>query len=508
MRRGRAITTSEDKTPGPVRDAPAWLDAIVRSSNDAILAKTLEGVVTSWNPAAEKLYGWTAGEIVGQPVTLIIPPERLDEYVAIMDSIRRGVPVPTQETVRQRRNGELVHVSVSVSPVIDTGGRLIGAATIARDISERLQVQQDLGRRLRQQELIVEIGRAALSDTSLEAILEKAVGAVAKGLEVELAKVLELLPSEHALVLRAGVGWDPALVGDGRVGAGGDTIAGLTLAAGEPLIITDLRKKHRLTGPALLREHGAVSGVSVTIAGDGGEPFGTLSAYSTGLRRFTSNDVHFVEAVAHVVAGVYRMHRAMEQQSLLTYELRHRAGNTLATTMALARLTLRHSQSLEQFAEAFEGRVEALTRAQSFVFSHEPTAVRLDELVEFTLAAYEAQIAIAGTPLEIHPDSARALSLVLYELQTNASKYGALSRPDGRVRVMWRALDDDMIELQWHEENGPPVSPPSKSGFGTRLLRITAERRFGGKVMTEFEPSGLLCRFEIPIAALRLTTGS
>jgi PAS domain S-box-containing protein len=120
------------------------LAAIVESSDDAIFSKTLEGTITSWNQGAERLYGYTAEEIVGQPVSVLVPPERADESAFIMDKIKRREATDHFETVRRRKDGRLVDVSVNISPVTDAAGQLVGASTIARDITARKRAERDL----------------------------------------------------------------------------------------------------------------------------------------------------------------------------------------------------------------------------------------------------------------------------------------------------------------------------------------------------------------------------
>lgn len=116
-------------------EASAWLAAIVDNSDDAILSKTLDGIIMSWNAGAEKLFGYTAEEAIGQPITIIIPEDRLHEEETIIRQLRAGERVRQYETVRQRRDGELIDVSLTVSPVKDATGQVLGAAKIARDIS-------------------------------------------------------------------------------------------------------------------------------------------------------------------------------------------------------------------------------------------------------------------------------------------------------------------------------------------------------------------------------------
>ena len=117
------------------------LVAIIESSDDAILSKNLEGIIASWNGGAERLFGYTADEIVGKSVTILIPAERLDEEPEILGRIRRGEHIDHYETVRLRKDGSLVDISLSVSPVKDGHGNIIGASKIARDITERRQAQ-------------------------------------------------------------------------------------------------------------------------------------------------------------------------------------------------------------------------------------------------------------------------------------------------------------------------------------------------------------------------------
>ena len=118
------------------------LAAIIESSDDAIVSKDLNGIITSWNAAAERLFGYTADEIIGQSILLLIPPERRHEEPVILGKIRRGERIDHYETVRRRKDGSLFDISVTVSPLKDQNGQIVGASKIARDISERIQNEQ------------------------------------------------------------------------------------------------------------------------------------------------------------------------------------------------------------------------------------------------------------------------------------------------------------------------------------------------------------------------------
>jgi len=124
-------------------EARARLAAIVDSADDAIVSKTLDGVITSWNRGAERIFGWTAAEAVGRSITIVIPPERLAEEEDILARIRRGQSIDHFDTVRVRKSGERIDVSLTVSPVKDARGRIIGASKIARDVSERKRAEAE-----------------------------------------------------------------------------------------------------------------------------------------------------------------------------------------------------------------------------------------------------------------------------------------------------------------------------------------------------------------------------
>ena len=138
-----------------------WLASIVESSNDAVIGKDLDDNILSWNHAAEKIYGFTATEAVGQPITLIVPEDKLDEEALLMERLRRGEPVDHFETVRRRKNGSLLNVAVTMSPVRDALGRIVGASKVARDITDRLRLAE-----LEQRAMQLEAENRAVLDAS------------------------------------------------------------------------------------------------------------------------------------------------------------------------------------------------------------------------------------------------------------------------------------------------------------------------------------------------------
>jgi PAS domain S-box-containing protein len=125
-----------------VETRDAWLAAIVESSDDAIITKDLNGTITSWNQGAQRIFGYSAEEVIGQPVAILIPADRQNEEPGILAKLRKGQRIDHYETVRQRKDGKLVDISLTVSPLRDPSGKIVGASKIARDITARKQAQQ------------------------------------------------------------------------------------------------------------------------------------------------------------------------------------------------------------------------------------------------------------------------------------------------------------------------------------------------------------------------------
>jgi PAS domain S-box-containing protein len=161
QRTAQLLQTNEDLRAEIVerRRAEAIINrfaAIIESSDDAIISKTLDGIVTSWNPASEKMFGYTASEIIGKPITLLFPPDRVQEEGEILARIAGGEPVRHFETIRVRKDGRQLDVSVTLSPIRDADGKITGVSKIVRDITERKQAQETIDRLNRQRELVLD----------------------------------------------------------------------------------------------------------------------------------------------------------------------------------------------------------------------------------------------------------------------------------------------------------------------------------------------------------------
>jgi len=184
-------------------------------------------------------------------------------------------------------------------------------AALQHEITKRQQVGAELERRALQQAVLVALGQRALRDTNVTVLIDEVVHRVAETLDVDYCAVLDLLPDESALRIRAAVGLPQELLGQATLSMQADSHAGYTLRVGEPVVVDELRTETRFK-PQLMQHYGVVSCMSAIIYGME-RPFGVLGAYTTTQRRFTSDDVHFLEAVAHVLAGALARQRLDEQ---------------------------------------------------------------------------------------------------------------------------------------------------------------------------------------------------
>jgi PAS domain S-box-containing protein len=201
--------------------------------------------------------------------------------------------------------------------------------------------------------------------------------------------------------------------------------------------------------------------------------------------------------------------QAEKARELLVDELNHRVKNTLAIVQAIAHRTFRKDSNPTEARQAFEGRLVALGHAHDLLTSANWENASLIELAETALdtkGANAGAVSLAGPPVLLSPKQAVSMAMALHELCTNARKYGALSRDEGRVRVEWSQSNGEQPELRivWHEIGGPPVYPPVRQGFGSTLLERTLARDLDGQVKADFEPGGLRCQITLPLDRLDL----
>lgn len=210
------------------------------------------------------------------------------------------------------------------------------------------------------------------------------------------------------------------------------------------------------------------------LVGPGGEPQGSIG----------------------VLIDITERHQAEERLKLLAGEVDHRANNLLAVVQGAIWLT--HEPTVEEFKEALLGRIEALAHAHQLLASSRWMSADLGALVHVELRPYCEQslrCMIRGPPLALSPAAAQAVSMAIHELATNAVKYGALSTPEGSVEVAWtKGPSSEPAVLTWRETGGPPVSPPTRTGAGTRVITRALSGALGGRAEIDWRREGIVCR--------------
>jgi PAS domain S-box-containing protein len=298
--------------------------AIIESSHDAIITKDLNGIITSWNAGAEHMFGYKPGEIIGKPVNKLIPPNHENEEPAILERIRSGERIDHYDTIRVRKDGALLDISLTISPVKNATGKIIGASKIARDITARKQAEGQIRN--------------------------------------------------------------------------------------------------------------------------------------------------------------------------LASEAEHRTRNILATVQAAVQLT--QAENVTEFKKSVEGRIQALANVHRLFVESRWAGAELHQLVGEELAPFRrgdgTRVSIEGRTLLLEPNAAQTLAVVCHELATNAAKYGALSVVSGRVVIAWTSTSDGRLVLRWTETGGPPVTVPTREGFGTRVVEKLVQQS-KGEIRFDWRPEGLAC---------------
>jgi PAS domain S-box-containing protein len=206
----------------------------------------------------------------------------------------------------------------------------------------------------------------------------------------------------------------------------------------------------------------------------------------------------------HAIArDVTERRLAEERQRLLVNELNHRVKNTLALVQGLALQSFREGRDPAQARAAFQERLTALAAAHDLLTRESWEGATLAQLAEEAIGHHNAQeerIAFGGPDIVLSPKAAVSLVMALHELGTNAAKYGALSTPEGKVRIGWEVADGDRLRLEWRERGGPPVEPPRHKGFGFRMIERALAADLAGEAGIGFDPEGLVCRIEAPLA--------
>ncbi|MXO66130.1 PAS domain S-box protein [Altericroceibacterium endophyticum] len=423
--------------------------ALVESSDDAIVAKDLDGIIVSWNPASERIFGYSADEIIGKSIQILLPPERLDEEREIMARIRAGERVRQFMSERLHKDGTVVPVSLTVSPVRNAKGEIIGASKIARDATE--YIARD--KRLRESEQRFRMLAENISQLAWISDSEGNLSWYNRRWYDYTGTTLEEMK---------GLGWTKVHHPDH----------------------VDRVVKH-------FRD-------SLT-KGEVWEDTFPLRSRHGDFRWYLSRAKPIRNAEGEIIqwfgtnTDITEQREQAEQIRLLLMEVNHRSKNMLTTVQALARRTARSS---ENFIERFEERVSSLAVNQDILVRRAWRDVPVDELVHLQLRFLEeapGELTFDGPQCALTPRAAEVIGMALHELATNSLKYGALSSDEGQVHISWEhdtAGQGDFL-IVWTESGGPPVEPPTRTGFGSKLIEDVPRHNLSAEVELDYARDGL-----------------
>jgi two-component sensor histidine kinase len=381
------------------------------------------------------------------------------------------------------------------------------------EVSERV-----LALRIRQQEILAQLGVIALQRTPLQELLDRTAELAAEGLQAELCKVLEYDLEARRLVMRAGIGWDPGLVGVASLGVDLESPAGYALQTGEPVISNQLEHEERFRTPELLRTHGVRRAINVILQGDG-SPYGVLEVDSRSTDEFNAQDISFLQGAANILGMAIERERyerslraALEHQKILIGEINHRVKNSLQLVASMFSLQAKATSdpALAQSLQEAMGRITAVARVHERLY-RSPDILTVDlggyigEIcVDLSAVSSKCDIAFAcDGQIFLPTDRAVRVALLVSELVTNSAKHAIPQHGVARVRVSLARRGDDHVVLSVRDD-GPGLSPQfdiekSKS-LGMRIIHALVSQS-GGTLSIRRQQPGAEFVIELPLAA-------
>lgn len=497
------------------------LAAIVESSDDAIISKQLDGTITSWNAAAERLFGYSADEIIGKSILTLIPSDRRNEEIDIVERIRRGERIQHFETIRQHRSGAGIDISLTISPIKRGDGTIIGASKIARDITQKKQDEALLKQQAERLEVLNRVACIISQDLDLDRIIQAVTDEATRISGARFGaffyNVIDGSGESYLLYALSGA---PRSAFD-SLGMPRNTAIFAPTFAGEgvvrsPDIRIDPRYGHNPPHRGMPDGHlPVVSYLAVPVISGSGKVIGGLFFGHPEPNRFAPETEALITAIASQAAVAIdnaRLHKAaqaeivqrkaaQEAKDLLLHEIKHRVKNTLATIQALASQTLKQTPAEEK--QAFIDRLHALSDAHDLLTQSDWNTIGLQVLASQSLKAFAGadieRIVTRGPDVALTANKALILTMVLHELGTNAVKYGSLSVSAGRVDVTWHVAtvdDRSILRLTWRESGGPQVISPNRRGFGSRMI-ASALQGDEGSARFDYREQGLEAQLEL-----------
>ena len=348
--------------------------------------------------------------------------------------------------------------------------------------------------RIRQQELLAELGVFALQRPGFTDLLDNTARLAAEGLGAEFCKVLEYLPAENRLLVRAGVGWHPGVIGHASVGADLASPAGFALQTGKPVISNHLENEQRFRTPELLVEHAIRRAMNVILQGDG-SPFGVLEADSRSEGEFGPHDLAFLQGAANILGMAIEQQKnqrqlkdALDRHKILLTEVNHRVKNSLQLVVGMLELQAKSisDPALAESLNAASNRISTVGRAyEHLAYNADNERIDLAAYLREVLKDLEDTIApcvlhfTTSGEIQIAADRSILVALVMNELVSNAGKYAYPGKPDGAVWIDLVRDNKVSFTVTVRDEGvGLPVDfdPATSKRLGTRLITSMARQ--------------------------------
>jgi two-component sensor histidine kinase len=425
--------------------------------------------------------------------------DRAEIDAALQQAVRNRTGVRARYRIAHRADERWLEISGTVVSVDRATKGMLG---LCCEVTERVNLETELRDRIRQQETLVQLAERALVEPNLDRLLNDTASTVALTLAVEFVKILELLPGDGDLLLRAGFGWKSDLTGSVLTTAGPNSFARFIFNSGAPTVIDDFAEEHRFEVPAYLKEHKCRSGVAVTIAGRDGRAYGILGICAAKRLSFRPQEISFLVAVGNLLAGAIQRGQLEQRHELMIRDMRHRSGNLFSQLLALFSQTARTSKGIPDLTGKYQARVLAMANAHRLITEGGWKSIPIMELLYVILGPYLDRVSFEGPNFDLDLDPVFHLSAALHELAANAIKHGSLSRPKGQLELRWsvnRAQRGMTLTLDWVEKNGPPSRRPRKLGFGMRLIDMVIRRQLNGEVSHSFSRKGHSAKIVVPL---------
>jgi PAS domain S-box-containing protein len=439
------------------------LAAIIESSKDAIVGTAADGVITSWNPAATTLFGYKSAEAIGHPIGFLNPPDRLQEEVNVWARIREGEPVDHFDTVRRRKDGALIDVSVSISPIKDDFARIVGASIIARDIAQRKQAQTAL-ERLRQ-ELEQRVAERTASLAQAEAIIESSddaiIGATLDG----------VVTSWNSAATRL-LGYSAAEI----MGQSLMLLVPADRVEEEQQLMARIQRGQRVANfeAGRKRKDGCLIDMAITIS-----PIKDAAGKVMGVSKIARDITDRKKAAERIAIS-------LREKDALLREIHHRVKNNMQVVSSLLQLQANYVQdpkALDAFQDCQE-RIRTMALIHEKLYRTEGLAQidfkdYLTSLTDMLLHAQSRGAKIRSEfqlePVALSIDTAIPLGLIANELISNCLKHAFASRSEGVVRVSLRRLAPGQFEMAIGDDgDGLPNDFTKSRSLGLRLVKILA----------------------------------